>query len=391
MTSRFDTVIERRGTGSLKWDAAASRGLPADALPMWVADMDFAVPDAVTDALMSRVTHGIYGYSEPDDAYFEAVLGWLGQRHGLNVEREWIVPTPGVVYALAQAVCAFTTPGDAVIIQQPVYYPFSEVVVDNGRRLVVNELVLDEEAGRYRMDLEAFEEAVVSEGVRMFMLCNPHNPVGAVWAADDLRALGEICLRHGVTVIADEIHQDLILRGRHVPFISLDPRFAGLTVTCTAPSKTFNLAGLQVANLIIPSPGLRETFKQQVTSSGYSQLNPLGLVAGTAAYTHGAAWLEELLEYLRGNVAFMRDYLAEHIPDVRLIEPDGTYLAWLDLRRLGLTEQAKRELVVERARLWLDAGTMFGAGGEGFERINLACPRSTLASALDRLAAATTH
>lgn len=380
----FDEQIERRNTNSLKYDFAVHRGKPADILPLWVADMDFKVAQPILDAIIKRTEHGIFGYSEVQEEYFEAVKNWMKKRHDWTVERRWLVKTPGVVFALAMAVKAFTKPGDGVMIQQPVYYPFSEVIEDNDRKIVDNTLVLGAD-GVYRMDLEDFEKKAIENQVKLFFLCNPHNPVGRVFHREELEQLGEICLRHHILVVSDEIHQDFVYNGKHQVFANLSEELRNITITCTAPSKTFNVAGLQVSNIFIPNGELRGKFKKQVAAAGYSQLNTLGLTACEAAYRYGEEWHDELMEYLKGNLAYVREYLKENLPGIKLIEPEGTYLIWLDFRELLLTEEERENLIVKKAGLWLDSGAIFGAAGEGFERINIACPRATLTLALDKL------
>ena len=380
----FDEIIDRKNTDSIKYDLAARRGMPEGILPMWVADMDFRAPDCVLDALAERCQHGIFGYSESTERYFSAVATWMRDSHGWEVRPEWLVKTPGVVFAVATAVRALTREGDGVLIQQPVYYPFEQVVRENGRRLAVSELVY--ENGRYAVDFEDFERKIVSENVRLFILCAPHNPVGRVWTAGELIRLGDICLRHGVLVVSDEIHADFVFPGyKHIVFSALKPEFEKITVTCTAPSKTFNLAGLLVSNIFIPNESLRGAFRQALGRVGYHQTNVMGLIACRAAYEGGRPWLEALKSYLTENLAYVRDYIQEKLPEIRLVEPEGTYLAWLDFKSLGLTVEALEELMVKKAGLWLDGGTMFGAGGAGFQRINIACPRSILSEAMERL------
>ena len=385
MSYSFDTVIERRGTDSIKYDFAAKRGLPEDVLPLWVADMDFPSPPEVLDALAEKCRNGIFGYSDvADDSYFNALFKWYSERFGWRLSPEWLVKAPGVVFAICAAIRALTEEGEAVLIQQPVYYPFSESVLANGRRLVVNELVYS--GGKYSVDLEDFEEKIKREKVKLFILCSPHNPVGRVWRAEELSAMGEICLRHGVKVVSDEIHADFVYPGnRHQVFAAISPELADITVTCTAPTKTFNLAGLQISNILISNPELRRRFRLEISKTGYSQLNIMGLVACRAAYEHGARWLDELLVYLGSNLEFVRSFLARELPRVRLVEPEGTYLVWLDFRALGLTDRELNDLIVNKAKLWLDAGTMFGAGGTGFQRVNIACPRSLLERAMRQL------
>lgn len=380
----FDTIYDRRNTGSLKYDCAARYGKPEGLVPLWVADMDFPAPQCVNEALAERCQHGIYGYTEPDERYFDALKNWFSTRHGWTVENKWLLKTPGVVFALCTAIRAFTEPGDAVLIQPPVYYPFSDSILANDRRLVKNSLVYQN--GEYSIDFEDFEKKIEQEKVKLFLLCNPHNPVGRVWSEQELVQLGEICLRHGVTIVSDEIHADFAFSGnRHLVFASLRPEFAAITVTCTAPSKTFNLAGLQISNIFVQNAELRRAFRTEMNRAGYSQANVMGLIACRAAYEGGAQWLDELKEYLVGNQNFVRQYLEERIPAIRLVEPQGTYLVWLDCTGLGLDDDALNKLILEKAGLWLDHGSMFGEEGEGFQRINIACPRSVLQKALEQL------
>jgi cystathionine beta-lyase len=377
----FDRVIDRRNTYSIKYDPA-SRGKPDDVLPLWVADMDFAAPPCVIDALVSHARHEIFGYSEPDTAYFSVIRNWFENRFNWSVEREWLTVTPGVVNALYIAVRALTEPGDGIVIQQPVYYPFESSVRQTGRNLLVNELVYND--GRYSINFDDFEEKI--KDAKLFVMCNPHNPAGRVWTSEELVRMGEICLKHGVTVVADEIHQDFIFPGhKHLVFAALDPRFADITVTCTAPSKTFNLAGLSHANIFISNETLRGKFKQEYARCGLSQPGVMGLVACKAAYQGGEDWLEQLLVYLAGNMSLIKEFVQAHIPKIKFIEPEGTYLAWLDCSGLGFSAQELETVITEKCKLWLSNGRSFGRGGDGFFRMNAACPRSVLSEALARL------
>ena len=387
MNYDFDRVIDRRGTDCAKFDFAVEHGLPADVLPLWVADMDFQAPPEVLDALRKSVDHGIFGYTGQKGDYFDIVRGWFQRRFHWHTESEWIVPTPGVVFALATAVRGLTEPGDAVLIQPPVYPPFFRVVKANDRRLVECPLVLNN--GHYEVDFDAFEQAVSDNDVKMFILCSPHNPTGRVWTAEELRRMGEICRRHDVIVVSDEIHCDFSWPEHpHTPFIEAIPEMAERAVVCTAPSKTFNLAGLQASNVFIPGKDLRERFRAELGRTGWGGLNGMGQAACKAAYTHGDQWLDALKDYLRGNVAFMRDYLRDNLPMLKLIEPEGTYLVWVDFSALNMTPEQLHDLVADKARLWLDDGGIFGAQGAQFQRFVLACPRSVLKEALDRLKAA---
>lgn len=380
----FDTVPNRRGTNCFKYDFAREMGMPEDVLPLWVADMDFPTAPAVLERLHALAEHGIFGYTGVKDTYFSAVHNWYAQRFGWETQRSWLVTTPGVVFAIAIAIRAFTQKGDAILIQQPVYYPFANKVTENDRQLVVNPLVLKN--GRYEMDFADMERKIVDYHVKMLLLCSPHNPVGRVWTKEELLRVGEICQKHGVLVVSDEIHADFTYAGHtHRVFASVKSEFADFTITCTAPSKTFNLAGLQNSNIFIPNRQLRHAYKKELSACGCGGTNCMGMAACQAAYEAGADWLEQLKQYLAGNLAYIRQFLREKLPDIALIEPEGTYLVWLDLRKLGLTEQQQRQLIVQDAKLWLDTGTLFGQGGEGFERINIACPRTTIEQAMQRL------
>ena len=384
MTYNFDKIIQRKNTNSLKYDFAEERGKPKDILPMWVADMDFQVPTAVSKRLIELGNHGIYGYSETGENYFKAVANWMKTYHNWEVKEEWLVKTPGVVFAIAMAIRALTKEGDAILIQQPVYYPFSEMVLENDRKLISNTLTYKE--GKYGIDFEDFESKIIENQVKLFILCNPHNPVGRVWTKEELIKLGDICLKHHVMVVSDEIHQDFIYEGhKHEVFMNLKKAYEDITITCTAPSKTFNLAGLQISNIFIANEEIRDKIKKEITKVGYSQLNIAGIVACEAAYTEGREWLEEVKSYLTDNLNFLRDFLCSYIPQIKLVEPEGTYLVWIDFRGLGLEDDELQNLIVNKANLWLDSGTMFGSAGEGFERINIACPRSILKQALEQL------
>lgn len=380
----FDKVVDRKNTSCLKYDFAVKRGMPADILPLWVADMDFKTSSYIQDAVAAQAEHGIYGYTESGDSYFEAVQSWFFTHYDWKVEEKWLVKTPGVVFALAMAVQAFTQENDAVMIQQPVYYPFSGVIKDNGRRIIDNTLVQDE-AGSYHMDLVDFEEKIIREKVKLFFLCNPHNPVGRAWTREELEKIGDICYRHHVLIVSDEIHADFVYERKHQVLVNLKKEYEEITITCTAPSKTFNIAGLQVSNIFIPDNQLRHRFKRQIAASGYSQLNAAGLAACEAAYRYGEEWYNGVKAYIRENISFTKKFLEERIPKVKMLEPEGTYLVWVDFRALGLSNRELEDLIIHKAGLWLDSGAIFGAAGEGFQRINVACPRVTLQTALEKI------
>lgn len=384
MVYDYDKVIERKNTSCVKYDAASKMGMPEDILPLWVADMDFQAPQGVIDRLKDAVEHGIFGYSEEPEGYFEALLSWYSRRFGWEINREWLIRTPGVVFAVSAAVRAFTDIGDSVLIQQPVYYPFKRAIENNGRKAVNCGLVLKD--GRYEIDFEAFEKCAAREEVKLFVLCSPHNPIGRVWEEWELRKLGEICLKHQVKIVSDEIHSDFVYPGhRHHVLASLSDEFAAITMTCTAPSKTFNLAGLQTSNIFISNEEMRSAYQHVLEVQDCGELNRMGLLACQAAYETGEEWLEQLLVYLKGNLDYIRSFLAEKLPQIKVIEPEGTYLLWMDFRELNLNETELEELIVKKARLWLDGGTMFGEGGAGFQRVNIACPRSIIAEAMERL------
>lgn len=377
----FDKVVDRTNTNSLKFDFAEERGRPADVLPLWVADMDFPAPQPVLEALQKAVSHGIFGYSEVKGPYYQAVAGWFERHFDWRPKEEWLVKTPGVVCALAWAVRAYTKPGEAVLIQSPVYYPFYSVVQDNDRELVISDLVYKD--GHYTIDIADFEEKIKRHNVKMMILCSPHNPIGRVWSIEELQAIGKICQKYNVFVASDEIHCDFAFEEHpHHIFLKVCPELAERALVCTAPSKTFNLAGLQVSNIWIPSEQNRKAFLKEMDRSGYSQLNALGLVACQAAYEGGEEWLTQCKAYLRANLDFVREFLSEKLPQIRLAEPEGTYFAWIDFSALGLSDAELNDLIVNKAKLWLDAGNVFGKNGEQFERFVLACPRKTLEKAL---------
>ena len=388
----FDDVVDRRGSNSMKWTYSLELLSPEEAaarpLPMWVADMDFRAPAAVTDALHQAVDFGVFGYPDgATPAYLDAVTGWQARRFGWEVPREWVLPTAGVITALKTAVQAFSVPGDSVLIQPPVYHHFHDDVRLNGRHLAPAPL---ERAGdRYQFDPRVFEAAIRPD-TKVFILSNPHNPTGNVWSAAELTAMGEICARHGVLVISDEVHQDLVVNParKHIPFASLGGQFARNSVTCTSPSKTFNLAGLQCANVFIPDRARREEFARQYERNQFAVVNVLGMVAAEAAYAGGEPWLEDLLDYLRGNHAHFARAVGGATTKVRVLPADALYLAWMDCRGLGLDAGALSTFMLTRARLWFDRGEKFGLEGHGYLRVNLGCPRATVDEAIRRLTAA---
>lgn len=381
----FDEQVNRVNTDSLKFDFAARRGMPEDVLPLWVADMDFKTSSIVLDELSKRIEHGIFGYTDTKERYAEAVAGWLKSHHGLEVKEEWIIKTPGIVFALAMAVKAYTNEGDAVLIQQPVYYPFTEVIRDNNRRVISNDLVQGYD-GKYHIDFEDFEKKIVTNNIKLFIFCSPHNPVGRVWSIEELKELARICIEHEVIVVSDEIHSDFTYEGFvHTPFINVDERLKDYCITATSPGKTFNLAGLQISNIIIQNAKLRKALRKEIDAAGYSQLNTMGIIACEAAYRYGEDWYTALKKYLQKNLDFVREYIKTQIPKIKLVEPEGTYLVWIDFKPLGLCEKDLEDLIVNKAKLWLDSGAIFGKTGAGFQRINIATNRATLEEALARI------
>lgn len=380
----FDEIVNRKNTDCLKYDFAVERGMPADILPLWVADMDFRISSYIEDALVERSKQGIFGYTESKEDYVSAIAGWMKRHKNWEIQSDWLIKTPGVVFALAMAVKAYTNPGDAVLIQQPVYYPFSEVISDNERQIVSNDLKVNDE-GVYSIDFEDFEAKIVEHKVKLFLLCSPHNPVGRVWTREELTRLGDICLKHNVIVVSDEIHHDFILAGEHHVFANIKEEFAQNCVICTSASKTFNLAGMLISNIFIPNEDLRRKFKKQVDAAGISQLNTLGLAATKAAYSMGDEWYQAMLEYIRDNQKFVAEFVKNNMPNVKLIPSQGTYLVWLDFRKTGIEVEELDRRIIHEAKLWLDSGKIFGDTGRGFQRINIACPQSVLKEALERL------
>lgn len=383
----FDEIIDRKNTNSLKYDFAVERGRPADILPLWVADMDFKVADEITDAISNIVSHGIYGYTDSKEDYFDAIKNWYKNNYSWEIKKEWLVKTPGVVFAIATAIRAFTNPGDSIIIQQPVYYPFFKMIQNNDR-VVVNSPLVNED-GCYKMNFEEFEQKIIQHKVKLFILCSPHNPVGRVWTIDELKQIGEICCKHNVLVIADEIHSDFTYEGHtHTVFSTISDEFKNNSIICTAPSKTFNLAGLQISNVFIANDDLRKRFIREKAKTGYDEVNTIGLAAAKAAYSEGQAWLNGMKLYLKENLDFVREFLKERLPMLTLVEPEGTYLVWINFIGLGLSVSEREDFIVNKAKLWLDSGSMFGVDGKDYERINIACPRSILKKALEQLEAA---
>ncbi|KQL44807.1 cystathionine beta-lyase [Brevibacillus choshinensis] len=384
----FDQVINRVNTACEKWDDLQNRFGVSDAIPMWVADMDFKSPPPVMEALRQRVEHGIYGYTYRPDSYSEAIVDWVKRRHHWSIDRKWIAHSPGVLAALSAIIHSFSQHGDKVIIQTPVYHPFSRTIKSLGREVVNNPLQL--ESGRYTMDF-ADLEAKIDSTVKILVLCNPHNPVGRVWTQDELTMLGQICIKNNILVVSDEIHCDVVYKGhKHIPFASISEEFADHSITCIAPSKTFNVAGLQTSCIIIPNEKWRDIFNQSINSLNIGSPNTFGIIAGEAAYRYGEEWLEQVIDYLQGNLDFLVRYFRENIPQIKVIQPESTYLVWLDCRELGVATEQIDKFMLNKARVAMNEGYIFGEDGIGFMRMNIACPRSILARSLHQIEEAVT-
>ncbi|EKN70638.1 cystathionine beta-lyase [Neobacillus bataviensis LMG 21833] len=379
----FDKVTNRFSTASAKWDEVGNLFGEDDLLPMWVADMDFVSPDPVIAAIKQRAGHGIFGYTTIPGSYYEAVIEWMKIRHNWCIKKEWICYSPGIVPALSYIVQSFTHPGDKVVIQSPVYYPFSNVVTDNGREVVHNPLTFED--GRYSMDFDDLRRKLEPD-VKLLILCSPHNPSGRIWTKEELTELGNICIEHNIIVVSDEIHCDLILNGKtHTPFAAISDQFAQNTIVCTAPSKTFNLAGLQTSNVIIPNTKLRETFQMTMNKLALRRPNTFGIVATESAYRYGQDWLDQLLDYLQRNLEFLTEYIEENIKGIKVIKPEASYLVWLDCRELGLSNEELQQFMLKQAKVAFNQGFTYGPGGEGFIRMNIGCPRSLVEKGLRRM------
>ncbi len=379
----FDREIPRTGTSSVKHDGRAAYFGTADVLPLWVADMDFAAPEAVTRALAARAAHPVYGYTFYPDSLFDALIAWLKKRHGWEIEREWIIMAPGVVPSLHAVVMAFARPGEGVIAQPPVYFPFFSAVTSTGRRLILNPLRL--ENGRYTIDFPRLEQCA-ADGARLLLLCSPHNPVGRVWNREELTEILRIARQYHLLVLSDDIHADLVYPGRQHTVLATLAENSDQLITAVAPSKTFNIPGLGLSSLVVPDPAHRAAIKQVFNTLHLGNSNPFSITAFEAAYREGESWLDSLLVYLRDNRDFVSAYLGQHLPAIRLIQPEGTYLLWLDCRDLGMSDRQLKDFFVHHARVGMNPGTVFGEGGSGFMRLNIGSPRRVIADALRRIA-----
>ncbi|PYG89464.1 cystathionine beta-lyase [Ruminiclostridium sufflavum DSM 19573] len=378
----FDTLHSRENTGSVKYNLRG-KILSEELIPMWIADMDFQSPPAVIHAMTAVSEHGIFGYTDTDESYDAALCNWYYRRMGWKINPSWNIKTPGIMFGIAASLRALTEQSDSVLICQPVYYPFAKIILSNKRQPVVSELRLID--GRYEFDFEDIERKIVSNSIKLFLLCSPHNPVGRVWTRKELQEIGRICVKHGVYIVSDEIHSDFIYDGNnHIPIASVSDEVSERTITCTSPTKTFNLAGLQAANILVANEALRNKIQEACLATGYSYLNTMAIAATKAAYQHGEVWLNELLAYLQGNITILRNALLK-LSGISLIQPEGTYLIWLDCRKLGLTAAELETLFLEKAGVWLHNGSTFGSGGSGFMRMNIACPSSVLITATRRI------
>lgn len=378
----FDEEINRYKSNSLKYDFKKDKNKPDDVLPMWVADMDFKCCDEILNDMHRKINHGIFGYSKNDENYFNAIKNWYSTNFNTELKQEWLITTPGVVFALATAVKTITNENDYVLINNPVYYPFTEVVEDNKRKIISSNLILID--NHYEIDFNDFENKIKQYKIKLFLLCSPHNPVGRVWTENELDKIIEICKRYNVFIVSDEIHSDFVWKGNHICLLKYE-NYQNNIILCTAPTKTFNLAGLQVSNIFIPNAEVRQKFQLELWNTGYSLINIMGLVACQSAYEKGQKWLDELRDYLLENINYVDTFLKENLPKIKLIYPEGTYLLWLDFNGANLSDDRIEELMLNEAKLWLDNGKMFGETGKGFQRLNIAVPRRKLQYALENL------
>lgn len=384
MNYDFDTVTDRKNTNAIKYDLAKKRGKPEDAVSLWIADMDFPTAPCIQKAVAEKAAHGIWGYSRPDNRYYDALKKWYKERHNFEVQKEWVVNTPGVCFALAAAIKAFTNEGESVLIQKPVYYPFFNIINSLQRKVVNSSLILKN--NHYEIDFDDFERKIVQENVKMFILCSPHNPGGRVWTKQELQKISEICLAHNVLVVSDEIHSDITFGSNvHTVYGSLSEQALMNSIICTAPSKSFNLAGLQFSNIFIADEKLRKAFSEELEKTGYDEPSVFGIVAATAAYSEGADWFDSVKSYIWENILFAKKYIEENAPQIKVLVPEGTYLLWLDFSNTGLSDSEINDRVLNKAKVWLDSGSMFGKEGEKFQRINCATPRIILEDALKRI------
>lgn len=387
MKINFDEYIERRNTNCVKWDNYKERFAEYDAenlLPMWIADMDFKAPQPVINALGKRVSHGIFGYTCKPDSFYNAIINWVKRRYNWEIQKDWVVYTPGVIPGFTVAIQALTQPGDGVIIQTPVYYPFADSIKNNGRIIKNSQLKIVN--GHYEMDFQDLAEKASDPNNKLLIISNPHNPVGRVWTLEELERLADICLKNDVKIVSDEIHGDIIFKGyNHIPLSTLGKKVADITITTYSPSKTFNVAGLQTAYMVIPSDSIREQFNKKLTANRVFNLSAFGQVALEAAYNESEDYLIQLLEYLEANLDYMEDFVKRELKNIKLYRPEGTYLVWVDFSGTGMSNDEIKRFIIEKAKIAVDQGDWFGEGGECFARFNIACPRSILEKAMKQL------
>lgn len=383
----FNKINDRKNTHSIKWDGHAKMNIPDDCMPLWVADMDFQTVPEVVDALSDLAQRGIYGYSFESDDYFQSIIGWMQRRHQWTIEKEWISTTPGVVSAIHACIQAFTQLGDAVMIQKPVYHPFAHAINGLERKLINNALILKDD--QYVIDFADFERQIIDNQVKLFILCSPHNPVGRVWTKEELTTMADVCIKHHVLIVSDEIHMDFVFKPyRHHVLVDLNENYRDYVITLTAPSKTFNLAGLKLSNTMIANQKLKKKMDKVYDDLSVHAGHSFGLAATQAAYNHGDAYVDEMVDYLYENLVFMDRFFKENCPKIKIVQPQGLYLVWVDFRELGLTDRELKSFLLTKAKLWLNDGLIFGREGSGFQRINIATPKALIEKALNQLLSA---
>lgn len=387
----FNEIIDRSNTQCLKWDflpqffgKKVRQGDPSKLLPFWIADMDFRAPEPLIVALEHRIKHGIFGYSGFSSSYYESVISWFKRRHNWNIQKEWFVYTPGIIPALNFIIQEFSEVGDKILVQNPVYYPFFESIKNNRRQIQLNPLKIVK--NHYEMDFDNLKQQIEGPKVKIMILCSPHNPVGRVWSSDELKKIGKICLDHNILLISDEIHSDIVYPGhKHINLASISEELSDQIITCTSASKTFNLAGLQTSNIIIKNEQIRNRFKQRVLSAGINEPNPIGALATEICYNECEDWFDQLLVYLQSNLEYVKNYIQANLSDIKIFEPEGTYLLWMDFRAWNKNYQELEDFMLNKAQVALDEGYIFGPEGEGFERINIATPKAYLIECLNRI------
>ncbi|MDR1522660.1 MAG: pyridoxal phosphate-dependent aminotransferase [Endomicrobium sp.] len=384
MKYNFDKIIKIKNTNSVKYDSAKKYGMPDGLFPMWLADMDFKVMPELTKALEKSARHAVFGYTTTNQEYFEPIQKWFASNFNFDIKFDWLVNTPGVVFAITMTIRALTKSRDAIIIQTPVYAPFSNVIENNNRKLITNSLIYKN--GKYTIDFKDFENKIVKNKVKMFILCSPHNPIGKIWRKEDLIKLGTLCLKHKVIIVADEIHCDFAYKGyKHIVFASLKKDFLMNTVMCTSGGKTFNFAGLQIANIFIANKNFKEKVILEIARTGYDGLSKSGVVACQTAYKYGDKWLKEVKDYIYNNLSYIRNFLKTNIPKLKLVDPEGTYLIWIDCTELGINEKHLKDILENKAKLWVAMGSSFGVEGTNFIRIAIATPLINIKTAFNKL------